>query len=134
MLEETTPTEVIPRLIVRDVDAAIEYYRAALGADLLERHAEPDGLVGFATLGLGEIRLALSEEVVDWGWLSPKTLGGSSVLMQIEVSNSSGLADRMASEGAEIVIPVKDRPYGKREGRLRDPFGHLWIPSQSLKP
>ena len=134
MLEETTPTEVFPRLIVRDVDAAIEYYRAALGADLLERHAEPDGLVGFAKLGLGEIRLALSEEVVDWGWLSPKILGGSSVLMQIEVFDSNGIADRMTSEGAEIVIPVKDRPYGKREGRLRDPFGHLWIPSQSLKP
>lgn len=134
MLEETTPTEVFPRLIVRDVDAAIAYYRAALGAALLERHAELDGLVGFAKLGLGDIRLALSEEVVDWGWLSAKTLGGSPVLMQIEVSDSNAIADRMTSEGAEIVIPVKDRPYGKREGRLRDPFGHLWIPSQSLNP
>ncbi len=132
MPEESKPLDVFPRLIVRDVDAAIEYYKAALGAELIERHAEPDGLVGFAKLALGDIRLALSQEVADWGWLSPKTLAGSPVLMQIEVSDSDAIADRMTTEGAEIVIPIKDRPYGKREGRLRDPFGHLWIPSQLL--
>lgn len=38
----------------------------------------------------------------------------------------------MLAEKAEIVIPIKDRPYGKREGRLCDPFGHLWILSQQV--
>jgi len=33
---------------------------------------------------------------------------------------------------AEVVVPIEDRPYGKREGRLRDPFGHLWILSQQI--
>jgi hypothetical protein len=32
------------------------------------------------------------------------------------------------------VVPVADRPYGKREGRIEDPFGHLWIVSQILDP
>ena len=27
---------------------------------------------------------------------------------------------------------IKDRPYGTREGRIRDPFGHLWILSQQV--
>lgn len=134
MSEEIAPRDVFPRLIVRDVDAAIAYHRAALGPDLFERHAEPGGLVGFTKLALGDFQFALSEEVAEWGWASPSTFGGSPVLGQLEVPDSDTVAERKFSEGAEIVIPVKDRPYGKREGRLRDPFGHLWIPSQRVTP
>ncbi len=38
----------------------------------------------------------------------------------------------MIKHDAEVIIPIQDRPYGKREGRFRDPFGHLWILSQEL--
>ncbi|WP_210275310.1 VOC family protein [Martelella soudanensis] len=107
---ETTLTAVFARLIVQDVDAAIAFYQAALGADLLERHDEADGIVGFAKLGLGDIRLALSEEVAEWGWLSPQTLGGSPVLIQIEASDSAAIVDRMTAEGAETVIPGQGSP------------------------
>jgi PhnB protein len=31
------------------------------------------------------------------------------------------------------VIPVADRFYGHREGRIRDPFGHLWILSKPIE-
>jgi PhnB protein len=33
----------------------------------------------------------------------------------------------MVGAGAEEVVPVEERPYGRCEGRVRDPFGHLWI-------
>ena len=29
-------------------------------------------------------------------------------------------------------MEIKDRPYGKREGRIRDPFGHLWVLSTTV--
>jgi catechol 2,3-dioxygenase-like lactoylglutathione lyase family enzyme len=32
------------------------------------------------------------------------------------------------------VVPIEDRPYGRCEGRVRDPFGHLWIPSHPVLP
>ena len=64
------PRAAFPRLIVRDADAAIAFYQKALGAELVERVAEPDGLVGYARLRLGDFALALSEEVPDWGWIS----------------------------------------------------------------
>jgi PhnB protein len=32
----------------------------------------------------------------------------------------------------EVVIPIQDRFYGKREGRVRDPFGHLWVLSRPI--
>ena len=126
------PRAVFPRLIVRGADAAIEFYRSAFGAELVERFADPDGLVGYARLTLGDFSLALSEEVPDWGWISPRSLGGSPVLIQLELEDCDMVAARMVEEGAEVVIPIEDRPYGKREGRIRDPFGHLWILSQQL--
>ncbi|MEJ8573152.1 VOC family protein [Microbaculum marinum] len=132
MSANTVPRVAFPRLIVRNADAAIEYYRSAIGADLVERHAEPDGLVGYAQLALNGQPLALSEEMPDWGWLSPMTLGGSAVLIQLELGDCDETAGQMIAGGAEAVVPIADRPYGKREGRLRDPFGHLWVLSQEL--
>lgn len=29
--------------------------------------------------------------------------------------------------GAQLVFEVSDQPYGARQGRFRDPFGHQWI-------
>jgi len=126
------PRAAFPRLIVRGVDDAIAFYRDALGADLAERHAEASGFVGFARLTLCEVSLALSDEMEDWGWLSPKSLGGSPVLIQLVLSNCDAVAEKMIAGKAETVIPIRDRPYGKREGRIRDPFGHLWVLSQEL--
>lgn len=126
------PRDAFPRPIVQDVDAAIAFYQTAFGAELMPRFAEPDGLVGSAKLALGDFRLCLSEEMPGWGWNSPKSLGGSPVLIQLELADSDTVAEKMVAEKSEVVIPFKDRPYEKREGRIRDPFGHLWVLSQEV--
>lgn len=66
-------------------------------------------------------RIVLGEEV-----------GGSPVLIQLELADSDAVAEKMVAERAEVVIPLKGRPYRKREGRIRDPFGHLWVLSQEV--
>lgn len=38
----------------------------------------------------------------------------------------------MVADGGTVIIPIEDRLYGKREGRVRDPLGHLWVVSQDL--
>lgn len=54
------------------------------------------------------------------------------VLIQLEFENCDTVAEKMIAEKAEVVVPTKNRPYGKREGRIRDPFRHLWILSQQV--
>ncbi|WP_425413101.1 VOC family protein [Micromonospora citrea] len=44
-------------------------------------------------------------------------------LLEIEVDDPGGVAERMVAHGAKVVVPVENRPYGKRSGRIRDPFG-----------
>ncbi|MBS4100415.1 VOC family protein [Tsukamurella paurometabola] len=117
---------ISPKLIVSDPDAAADFYVRSLGASVTIR-AEDDGIVNHVELAVGASTFALGQAVTDWGWNDPPAVGGSPVLITVEVADPDALADRMATLGAEVVIPVDDRGYGKRQGRLRDPFGHLWI-------
>jgi len=127
-----TPKEGFPRLVVSDADAAIRFVQEALGGALIERYAGENGQVVHSKLSLGNFVISLVDEVTDWGWLSPMSLGGSPVLIHLEFEDCDTVAKRMLAHKAEIIIPIKDRPYGKREGRLRDPFGHLWVLTQPL--
>lgn len=132
MPEPQTPLVGFPRLVVRDAAAAIKFIQDALGGKLIEHYAEPDGRVVHSKLSLGNLSVSLVEEVPDWGWHSPASLGGSPVLIQLEFKDCDAVGERMVKHGAEVVIPIKDRTYGKREGRFCDPFGHLWILSQEI--
>ncbi|MPZ79144.1 MAG: hypothetical protein GEV28_01575 [Actinophytocola sp.] len=52
-----------PHLFVRDVTAAIAFYRTAFGAVELFRNVLPDGTVLSIELAVGDARLLVSEEV-----------------------------------------------------------------------
>lgn len=58
--------------------------------------------------------------------------GGSSVMIQVEGAGSAAVAKNMIAGKVEIVILIKDRPCGTREGRIRDPFGRHWVLSQEV--
>ncbi len=132
MTPSNDATDLHPRLVVEDADRAVAYYETALGARLLERFTDGDGRVVHARLGIGGGEISLAEQVPAWGLLGPGALGGSAVLLHLTVANCDAVGDRMTEHGGEVVIPIADRPYGKREGRIRDPFGHLWIVSTHL--
>lgn len=121
-----------PRLVVANVDVAIDYYRRALGAVPGPRYAEPSGHVVHAEVRIGGSDFSLTQAHPDWRLHAPDELGGSPVLLTLHVADASAVGDAMTADGATVVVPIEDRPYGKREGRIRDPFGHLWVVSQDL--
>jgi PhnB protein len=75
---------------------------------------------------------SMTEQVSDWGLLAPTRMGGSPVLLHLTLPDPDDACARMVAHGGEVLIPIEDRFYGKREGRVRDPFGHLWILSRPL--
>src|SRR5262249_18370513 len=77
--------------------------------------------------------LALAQSVEEWGWHDPGSLGGSPVLIAANVPDPDATADRMVKLGAELVIPAENRPYGRRQGRVKGPYGHLWVISGDLR-
>jgi len=123
---------VHPRLIVRDPDAAIAFYQRTLGARLDGRFLDA-GIVVNADLSIGTDSFTLAAEVPEWGLLSPLPIGGSASLVTLEVADARKTTKAMVAEGAEVIVPIEDRPYGRCEGRVRDPFGHLWVPTHELE-
>ena len=124
----TLSAHVRPRLIVPDPDRASEFYQEALGAEQVFRAPlTDDGRPSVVDHRVGGSSFRISPAVAEWGWQSPSELGGSAVLLEIEVDDPDAVGERMVAHGAEVVVPVENRPYGKRSSRIRDPFDHLWI-------
>lgn len=130
-----TQTRITPRLIVNNAAAAIELYCEVFGAQVLERFADAKrgGRIVHCGLSIGDSLISLADSDSQYGNESPEALNGSPVLLTIEVPDAQKVGQRLENAGGTVIIPIEDRFYGKREGRLRDPFGHLWIISQTIE-
>ncbi|MFH8655634.1 VOC family protein [Streptomyces afghaniensis] len=126
-----TLTRLYARLVVSDGPRAIDFYRTTLGAEETERYTGPDGKIVHAMLRLGEAVIAVKD--ADESDPAPDSLGGSPVIMAPDVSDADAVAEAMLRGGASVVYPVADQHYGQRGGRLADPFGHLWMISQTIE-
>jgi PhnB protein len=122
-----TKVTLTPRIVVRGADEALEFYRRAFDARIEERFADETGHVVHASFAIGDAVVALTEERRDWNNDAPGSLGGSPVILNLVVDDVDALGARLQAAGAEVVFPIADQFYGHREGRFRDPFGHLWI-------
>jgi PhnB protein len=117
---------ITPALIVKNGDAAIEFYKNGFGAEERCCMKSPDGRVAHAELKLGDSVFMLSDEYPEMKCHSPNSIGGSPVSMHVYVEDVDSLFDKAVSAGAKVLDPVKDQFWGDRHGRLEDPFGHLW--------
>jgi PhnB protein len=127
-----TAPHITPRLVAADADAALAFYEAALGGEVTARFTDPTGRVVHAEVRIGGTTVFVTSEDGEHN-VAPTTSGSSSVLLSLAVDDADATGAAMVAAGAEVLIPIDDRPYGAREGRLRDPAGHLWILSQPLE-
>ena len=126
-----------PYLIVKDATRAIEFYKAAFGAEEVFRLTEPQGKIGHAELQIRGSRLMLADEYPDFGALSPASVGGSPVSIHLYVEDVDRIVAGAVSAGATVLRPVKDEFYGDRTGMIADPFGHKWqiaTPVEDVSP
>lgn len=124
-------TGVYARLVVSDGAAAIGFYRTALGATEVARYTNPAGKIVHAELELAGTTIALKDE--GNGDPAPTTLGGTPVIIALQVDDADTVAEAMLAAGATVIYPVADQPYGERGGRLADPYGHQWMISQRIE-
>lgn len=122
-----------PRLTVRDADKALEFYRNALGAEILGVARMPDGKVLHASLRIGDSMLMLNEEFPEYGGLSPLSVGGTGVTIHIYLENVDQAFNRVVDAGAKVTMPLMDQFWGDRYGMVTDPFGHKWSLATHIK-
>jgi PhnB protein len=122
----TRPHALTPHLFVRGVTDAITFYRKAFGAVELFRNVLPDGTILLVELAVGGGRLFVSEESPSLNALAPPTVGGTPLVLMLEVDNVDDLFRRAIFAGAEVEMPVQEMWFGERYGIVVDPFGHRW--------
>ena len=122
-----------PHLTVRDADQALEFYKNALGAEVLNVARMPDGKVMHAALRIGDSMLMLNEEMPEFGALSPLSNGGAGVTIHIYTENVDDAFNRAVNAGAKVAMPLMDQFWGDRYGLVTDPFGHKWSLATHVK-
>jgi PhnB protein len=124
--------DLYPFLAVRDVGAAVDFYAAAFDAvEQGERRHAPEGRQ-VAILEIEGHTFGLATEAPELGTPSPETAGATTVRISLHVDDPDAVASRAIGAGATEMFPVADQPYGMRQGRVVDPFGHHWLIGREL--
>ena len=116
---------VTPYLIVDDAAKAIEFYRAAFGAN--EKFRLPMGdKIGHAELQIGNSVVMLADEFPEMGNLGPKARGGTTASFLVYVDDVDKAWKQATEAGAKEARPLELQFWGDHMGTVTDPFGHQW--------
>jgi len=125
-------SELYPFLAVQDVPGAVDFYvRAFDASEEGERLVAPDGRQ-VAVLRIAGQHLGLATEAPELGTPSPETVGATTVRVSLELDDPDAAYTRAVAAGATEMFPMADQPYGMRQGRVVDPFGHQWLIGKRL--
>ena len=117
-------TTIAPWLSVQGGARAVDFYKAAFGAEQVYRIEDPDGNV-VARLSVNGAEFWLSDESKEHGNSAPDPSIGNSVRMILTVADPDAVFEQAVSADARVVSPVSEG-HGWRVGRIADPFGHHW--------
>ncbi len=117
---------VIPMLVCVDAAAEIGFCKSIFGAVELSRRSDSSGAVVHAVLGIGETMLMVHEESPHLASRAPQADGSSPVVTYVYVESVDRIIENAVGEGARVLMPAVDAPWGDRVGRVIDPSSHVW--------
>jgi PhnB protein len=119
---------VTPQLTLDNAAQAIEWYKAAFGAEEINRAIGPDGKIMHAELRIGNSRIMMNDTMM--GSKNAKTMGGSPASFWLYVEDCDGLFNRAVKAGGQVaggpMGQMSDQFWGDRSGTLTDPQGYTW--------
>ena len=117
---------VTPSLTLKDSLKAIEFYKKAFGAKVLDLFPAPDGKgTMHATMQIGDSIVMMGDE--NPGCKSAESLGGSPTGLYLYVPDADAVFKQAVAAGATATMPVTEMFWGDRFGSLKDPFGYSWM-------
>ena len=115
-----------PSFTFKDSKKAIEFYKRAFNAKVLDVFPSPTGQgLMHATMQIGDAIIMMGDEMPQCQ--SAETLGGSPISMYIYVPNADAAFAQAVAAGGTVAMPVGDMFWGDRAGSVRDPFGYSWM-------
>jgi len=123
-----------PHLVVRDANAAAEWYKSVFGANEYgHRLVAPDGRAMHIELRVGDSQFMIADEFPEWGVTSPLEIGGTAVALEIKFDDLKPVWDRAVAGGATVRQPLGEMFWGDLHGQITDPYGHRWNIAQHLR-
>jgi PhnB protein len=123
-VQQHEPVVISVMLIVPDADAALAWYKDALGATELWNLGGVAGLeVGGAPFFLHQVNPDNPTED------SPDRVGATSTRIELFVDDPDSVRERAIAAGAVAGAAMIDHEHAwgtHRQGGFRDPFGHNW--------
>ena len=117
---------VAPYLAIDGAAAAIDFYKKAFGATERMRMPGSEGKIGHAEIDIEGALIMLADEYPPMNFRSPKTIGGSPVMIHMYVPDVDAFFKRAKAAGVEVLREPTTQFYGDRSCAIKDPFGHLW--------
>jgi PhnB protein len=137
MTERPQIGSLTPHIICRGAAAAIDFYKAAFGAEEMARLPDGKGKLMHASVAINGNVVMMMDEYPEHQTLSPLTLGGTPAVLHLMVADVDAAIARAEKAGARVVMPATDMFWGDRYGQVEDPFGHRWsiaTPKEDLTP
>jgi PhnB protein len=124
---------ITPHIVVQGAERAAIFYRDAFGAEEVSRIPTPDGRLMSVELRIGDGSMHLADEFPEMGVLAPPSIGGTAVVLSLQVDDAEAVFARAIAAGASERQPVQEMFWGDLHGQLDDPFGHRWNVAQHVR-
>lgn len=115
-----------PSLNLRGANEALAFYQKAFNA--VERFRMPDGNGGVmhGEFQIGDSIVMFCDEDTNWGALSPQSVGGCPLSLNLYVEDCDAMHAQAVAAGAEVLKQPATYPWGERSSMVRDPWGYRW--------
>lgn len=114
---------VTPYIVVNDAPRFLDFLRLGLSGVEVLRHMDGDRVAN------AQVKLGTSTVMVGEASAACPAMPASYYLY---VENAERAMSQAIAAGAHEIMPVGDKPYGDRQGGVRDTHGNLWWLSQRL--
>jgi DNA-binding transcriptional MerR regulator len=125
MLDSTVQRR-ISILVYEDIAAVHAYLVRVFGLGPGRLEHDGTGRCVHGEVDAGDGVIWLHEVSPKYGLASPQSLGASTGTTAVMVEDVDAHHQQAVRQGAEILYPPTDMPYGYREYSARDPEGGLW--------
>ncbi|MDZ4184794.1 MAG: SRPBCC domain-containing protein [Desulfuromonadales bacterium] len=123
---------ITPMCVFKDARQAINFYKAAFGAEERFVMPGPDGVgVMHAEIKIGTSLVMLGEECPQGK--SAESLGGSPISFYLYLDDVDAAVAKAIAAGAVASMPVAEMFWGDRIGSVKDPFGYTWTLATHVK-
>jgi uncharacterized glyoxalase superfamily protein PhnB len=126
---KNTRAPLMPVLRYRDCNKAVDFLTRVFGFTEGAAFRDDQGNVQHAELWFGNGGIMIGP-VADTPFgkvmRQPDQAGGVTASFFCVVNDPDAHFARSEAAGCEIILPLRDEPYGSREYSVKDPEGHAW--------